>query len=60
MINKLELQSVINKYYLNGLIEAVKWDIKSNRNISWKNLFSEIISFNEYNFIHLNHNSFSF
>jgi hypothetical protein len=30
MINKIELQSVINKYYLNGLIEAVKWDIKSN------------------------------
>ena len=31
----------------------------SLQNISWKNLFSEIISFNEYNFIHLNHNSFS-
>jgi len=30
MINKIELQSVINKYYLNGLIEAVKWDIKDN------------------------------
>jgi len=30
MINKVELTSVINKYYLNGLIEAVKWDIKSN------------------------------
>lgn len=30
MINKVELQSVINKYYLNGLIEAVKWDIKDN------------------------------
>jgi hypothetical protein len=30
MINKIELQSVINKYYLNGLIEAVKWDIKYN------------------------------
>lgn len=28
MISKLELQSVINKYYLNGLIEAVKWTIK--------------------------------
>ena len=30
MINKVELQSVINKYYLNGLIEGVKWDIKDN------------------------------
>ena len=27
-INKPELQSVISKYYLNGLIESVKWDIK--------------------------------
>lgn len=31
MINKVELQSVINKYYLDGLIEAVKWDTKDNR-----------------------------
>ena len=30
MINKVELQSVINKYYLNGLIEAVKWDVNDN------------------------------
>ena len=30
MINKVELQSIINKYYLNGLIEAVKWDIKDS------------------------------
>lgn len=29
MINKLVLQSVINKYYL-GLNESVKWDIKNN------------------------------
>jgi hypothetical protein len=36
MINKVELQSVINKYYLNGLIEAVKWDIKDdNLNIKF-------------------------
>jgi hypothetical protein len=36
MINKIELQSVINKYYLNGLIEAVKWDIKDdNLNIKF-------------------------
>jgi hypothetical protein len=31
MISKVKLQSVINKYYLNGLIEAVKWDIKDNK-----------------------------
>jgi hypothetical protein len=36
MINKVELQSVINKYYLNGLVEAVKWDIQdSNLNIKF-------------------------
>ena len=28
MINKLDLTSVISKYYLNGMIEPVKWDIK--------------------------------
>ena len=31
MINKVELQSIISKYYLNGLVEAVKWDVKSNK-----------------------------
>jgi len=30
MISKVEFQAVINKYYLNGLIEGVKWDVKSN------------------------------
>ena len=29
MINKLKLQSIINKYYL-GTNESVKWDIKDN------------------------------
>ena len=28
MIHKLTLQSVISKYYLNGLVEAVKWTVK--------------------------------
>ena len=28
MIDKQELQNIINKYYLNGTIEAVKWDVK--------------------------------
>ena len=31
MIQKVKLQSIINKYYLNGLIEAVKWEIKDNK-----------------------------
>lgn len=30
MISKFELQSVINKYFLGGLIEGVKWDVKDN------------------------------
>ena len=30
MINKLDLTSTISKYYLNGMIEAVKWEIKDN------------------------------
>jgi hypothetical protein len=30
MINKLDLTSTISKYYLNGMIEAVKWEIKNN------------------------------
>jgi hypothetical protein len=29
MINKLTLQNIISKYYLNGLIESVKWSIKN-------------------------------
>ena len=31
MINKLDLQSIISKYYLNGMNEAVKWDIQNNK-----------------------------
>lgn len=30
MINKLELQSVINKYFLNGMVESVKWATVNN------------------------------
>ena len=30
MINKNELQSTIGKYYLNGLIESVKWVTEDN------------------------------
>ena len=30
MINKHDLQSVIGKYYLNGLVESVKWTIEDN------------------------------
>jgi len=31
MISKIELQNIINKYYLNGLVESVKWEIKDNK-----------------------------
>jgi len=31
MISKIELQNTINKYYLNGLVEAVKWEIKDKK-----------------------------
>ena len=30
MVNKNTLQSVISKYYLNGLFSQVKWRIKDN------------------------------
>ena len=33
MIDKLNLVSIISKYHLNGMIEAVRWDIK-NQNLS--------------------------
>jgi len=31
MISKIELQNTINKYYMNGLIESVKWEIKGKK-----------------------------
>ena len=30
MINKLQLQSIISKYHLGGLIESVKWTVEDN------------------------------
>jgi hypothetical protein len=30
MIDKLDLTTVISKYYLNGMIESVRWEIKEN------------------------------
>jgi len=30
MVSKIELQSVINKYYLNGLVEEVVWNINND------------------------------
>lgn len=35
LIKKSELQSLINKYYLNGLIESVEWNI-DNKNLNIK------------------------
>ena len=34
MISKLELQSVIEKYHLNGLVESVKWVINKNKQLT--------------------------
>jgi hypothetical protein len=34
MIPKLELQSVIEKYHLNGLVENVKWEIDFDKNLT--------------------------
>ncbi len=31
MIQKNTLQSIISKYYLNGLVESVKWEIKDKK-----------------------------
>ena len=30
MVNKIDLHNLIHKYYLNGLVERVKWNIKKN------------------------------
>ena len=30
MVNKTDLHNLIHKYYLNGLVERVKWNIKKN------------------------------
>jgi hypothetical protein len=34
VISKLELQSVIEKYHLNGLVESVKWVIDKNKQLT--------------------------
>mgnify|MGYP007077676367 CR=1 FL=1 len=31
MIEKLDLTTIISKYYLNGMIESVRWEIKKNK-----------------------------
>ena len=44
MIEKLTLISVISKYYLNGMVEAVRWDIKDkNLNIKFTAPSKEMI-----------------
>jgi hypothetical protein len=59
MINKIELQSVINKYYLNGLIEAVKWDVKDdNLNIKFTAPTREMIGEISHNNFKLEDSSF--
>ena len=50
MISKLDLQSIINKYYLSGLNETVKWDIKDkNLNIKFTSPTREMIGEVNYN-----------
>ena len=34
MISKLQLQSIIEKYHLNGLVENVKWEIDKNKQLT--------------------------
>ena len=34
MISKLQLQSIIEKYHLNGLIENVKWEINKDKQLT--------------------------
>jgi len=59
MINKIELQSVINKYYLNGLIEAVKWDINNdNLNVKFTAPTREMIGEISHNNFKLENSSF--
>jgi len=58
MIQKLDLQSVINKYYLNGLIEAVKWEIKDNKlNIKFTSPTKEMVGEVTYNNLALENSS---
>ena len=54
-LNLDNIQSIKVRLSNHATFTSLQWDIKGDQNISWKNLFSEITSFNEYNFIHLNH-----
>jgi len=59
VINKVELQNVINKYYLNGLIESVKWDVKDNNlNIKFTSPSREMIGEVSHNNFNLENSSF--
>ncbi len=50
MINKLEIQKVLNKYYLSGLVESVKWTIESNKlEIDFQSPSKEMIGRINYN-----------
>jgi len=52
MINKVELVNIINKYYLNGLVESTKWDVKTNNlNIRFTSPTKEMIG-------EINHSNF--
>ena len=52
MISKHDLQSVIGKYHLNGLVESVKWTIEDNAlNIDFQSPNKDMIG-------HVNHTNF--
>ena len=58
MINKQIIQSIISKYYLNGLIETVKWEIKDNKlKINFISPVKDMIGKIEYNNFKLSDNS---
>lgn len=53
------IQSIKVRLSNHATFASLQWDIIDKSNLDWSNLFSIITSYNEYNFIHLNHNSFS-
>jgi hypothetical protein len=60
MINKQVIQSIISKYYLNGLVETVKWDIKDEKlKIDFISPVKDMIGKIEYNSFKLNDTSFA-
>ena len=51
-------QSIKVRLSNHATFTELNWDFDNTENLNWKTLYSKIISNNEYQFIHLNHNSF--